>query len=119
MPMRQDCKFYESRSYPNGETVRKCDKDLAPEAPWRCPANCAGYERRYADMDWNLGTMVAPPTPEEPSSLEDGDSVAALLDSAEDIVNSAGPDILAEVQAERASQGGFKGRMRRLFRRDR
>ena len=37
MPMRQDCKFFESRTYANGETVRKCDLDLAPEAPWRCP----------------------------------------------------------------------------------
>ena len=108
--MRQDCKFYESRSYPNGETVRKCDKDLAPEAPWRCPENCSGYERRYADVNWNVGTLVAPPTPSEPSSLDDGDSVAALLDSAEDIINSAGPDILSEVEAERVSQQGLMGR---------
>src|SRR3546814_15216072 len=31
MPMRQDCKHFESRTYRNGETVRKCDLDLAPE----------------------------------------------------------------------------------------
>ena len=37
VPMRQDCKNFESRTYPNGETVRKCNLDLAPEAPWRCP----------------------------------------------------------------------------------
>ena len=42
MPMRTDCKNYESRTYPGGETVRKCNLDLAPEAPWRCPANCSG-----------------------------------------------------------------------------
>ncbi len=118
MPMREDCKFYESRSYPNGETVRKCDKDLAPEAPWRCPQDCPGYERRMADLNWNVGTMVAPPTPSEPESLGEDDSVAALLDSAEDIINSAGPGILAEVEAEREANSGLKGRLRRLFRRD-
>ena len=32
MPMRTECKNFESRSYPNGDTVRKCDLDLAPEA---------------------------------------------------------------------------------------
>jgi hypothetical protein len=116
--MRQDCKSYESRTYPNGDTVRKCDKDLAPEAPWRCPESCPGYERRYADMNWNRGTLVAPPTPAEPASLDDGDSVAALLDQAEDIINSAGPDIVAEVAAEKANQSGIKARVRRMFRRD-
>jgi len=46
MPMRQDCKFFESRTYPNGDTVRKCDLDLAPEAPWRCPENLNVYIKR-------------------------------------------------------------------------
>ena len=35
MPMRENCKFFESRSYPNGETVRKCDLDLAPDAMYQ------------------------------------------------------------------------------------
>ena len=30
--MREECKFFESRTYPNGDAVRKCDLDLAPEA---------------------------------------------------------------------------------------
>ena len=35
MGMRTDCKHYESRSYANGETVRKCRLDLAPgRAVW-------------------------------------------------------------------------------------
>ena len=51
MPMRTDCKNYESRTYPTGETVRKCNIDLAPEAPWRCPEDCAAYERRLADVE--------------------------------------------------------------------
>jgi len=33
--MRQDCRNFESRTYANGETVRKCNLDLAPDAPWR------------------------------------------------------------------------------------
>ena len=33
MPMREECKNYESRTYPDGETVQKCNLDLAPDAP--------------------------------------------------------------------------------------
>lgn len=101
--MRQDCKHFESRTYRNGETVRKCDLDLAPEAPWRCPADCPRYERRMADVNWAHGTLVTPETPDEPLDALDRDdgSVAALLDSAEEIVNAAGPEILAEVRQQR------------------
>ena len=114
--MRQDCKYFESRTYRNGETVRKCDLDLAPEAPWRCPEGCAAFQPRMADVNWSHGTLVTPPTPPAPV----GEGIAELLDAAEDIVNAAGPDILAEVEAERrrrAQEGG--GRLRRLLRRRR
>ena len=112
--MRQDCKQFESRTYPNGETVRKCNLDLAPEAPWRCPENCPKYERRMVDVNWSHGTLVTPKTPDEPPGLgADDGSIAALLDEAEDILNEAGPQILAEVQAEQARRRGW----RRLFRR--
>ena len=117
--MRQDCKYFESRTYPNGDAVRKCDLDLAPEAPWRCPDDCPKYTKRLADVNWSYGTMVTPPTPAEPESVGQDDSVAALLDAAEDIVNAAGPAIKAEVDQERAraaSRGGFLGR---VFRRKR
>lgn len=93
--MRTDCKYYESRTYASGETVRKCDLDLAPEAPWRCPANCAAFEMRLADVNWKHGTLLSPPTPPEPPGL--GEGAAELLDEAEDIVNAAGPEILAEL----------------------
>ena len=64
--------------------------------------------------------MVTPPTPDEPKSLGDDDSIAALLDEAEDIVNAAGPGIVAEVEAERweRENSGFFKRMKRRFRRD-
>lgn len=116
MPMRQDCKFFESRSYPNGDTVRKCDLDLAPEAPWRCPENCAGYVRRLADVNWAHGSLVTPETPPEPESLGDDDSIAALLDAAEDIINDAVPGTLADLEAERRKRQGGRGPGRRLRR---
>jgi hypothetical protein len=112
--MRVECKHYESRTYANGESVRKCDLDLAPEAPWRCPADCPKYERRLADVAWSYGSIVSPPTPDEPASLERGEDVAALLDEAENVLNDAGPGIMAEVAAEknRKSRWRRKGRRR-------
>ena len=122
MPMRQDCKYFESRSYPNGETVRKCDLDLAPEAPWRCPDDCSAYERRLVDVNWSHGTLVTPPTPEAPSSVGSDESIGALLDAAEDIVNEAGPRVLAELEKEKSRRrlrvgGGGKAKRRKRRRR--
>jgi hypothetical protein len=120
MPMREDCRHFESRTYANGDTVRKCDLDLAPEAPWRCPDDCAQYARRRADVAWQYGTAVAPPTPVEPDSVGEDDSVARLLDEAEDIINAAGPSIMAEVADERGRAGrSLFGRMKDRFRRKR
>jgi hypothetical protein len=117
MPMRTECKHFESRTYPNGDTVRKCDLDLAPDAPWRCPHDCPRYERRLADAAWTYGSLTAPATPVEPPGLDDG-SAAALLDAAEEILNAAGPRIKAEVSAEREAGTRRRG-LRRLFRRNR
>ena len=112
MPMRIECRHYETRTYAGGETVRKCDLDLAPEAPWRCPEDCPKYERRLAAVAWTQGSLVSPPTPEEPASVADG-TAAALLDEAEDYLNSVGERVRAEVEAEQARPRGW----RRLFRR--
>jgi hypothetical protein len=70
-----------------------------------------------ADVNWAHGTLVTPRTPDEPlDALDRADgSVARLLDEAEDIVNSAGPQIMAEVQAEQIR--GEEPRWRRWFRR--
>ncbi|MPY92826.1 MAG: hypothetical protein GEV08_07075 [Acidimicrobiia bacterium] len=115
MPMRQDCKHFESRTYRNGETVRKCDLDLAPEAPWRCPDDCPRYERRFADVNWAHGTLVTPPTPAEPPGLDHPDErVARLLDEAEEIINAVGPDVVAEVEDERRRRQPL---WKRMFRR--
>ena len=105
--------------------MRKCDLDLAPEAPWRCPADCASFTRRLADVNWSHGTLVTPPTPDEPlDALDRGDgSVAAVLDEAEDFLNSIGAQVVAEVAAEKAKRGPLgpdgqpQSRLKRLFRR--
>lgn len=116
MPMRQDCKYFESRTYPTGDTVRKCDLNLAPEAPWRCPDDCPKYTPRLADVDWRHGSLVVPPTPDAPDSLGEDESIADLLGAAQDIVNAAAPDILDEVEAERTRSQPL---WRRIFRRPR
>jgi len=108
--MRQDCKYFESRSYPNGDTVRKCDLDLAPEAPWRCPEDCSSFTKRRVDVNWSHGTLVTPETPDEPPGLGTDDSIAALLDAAEDVVNEAGARVMADLEAEKAKKGRFRRR---------
>jgi hypothetical protein len=119
MPMRQDCQYFESRTYANGDTVRKCDLDLAPEAPWRCPDACPSFTPRRVDIGWNYGTLVTPKTPDEP----DAEGIAELLDAAEDIINEAGPRVMADVHREREKQAakdaGVVGRIKAKFRRKR
>ena len=119
MPMREECKFFESRTYPNGEAVRKCDLDLAPEAPWRCPESCPAFQPRMSDVNWSYGTLVTPPTPPEPASLGTDDSISALLDSAEDIVNAVVEQTRAEVDREQQRNAPSKRPWSSWFRRKR
>ena len=114
MPMRHDCRHFETRTYSGGEAVRKCNLDLAPEAPWRCPASCPSFEIRVG-VGWTYGSMVSGATPEEPPGLDDG-SAAAVLDEAEDFLRSVGDEVLAEVRAEQAATQSRKRRW--PFRRD-
>ncbi|HEX5616037.1 MAG TPA: hypothetical protein VFZ83_12865 [Acidimicrobiia bacterium] len=107
MAMRVDCRHYESRTYASGEVVRKCRLDLAPEAPWRCPETCSGYERRTVDVGWHYGSLAEPLAAEPVPPPELGGDVAALLDAAEEIVNRAGME-LAEEEAARRSRAVFK-----------
>jgi hypothetical protein len=118
MPMREECKHFQSRTYADGEVARFCVLDLAPEAPWRCPDDCPSYERRLADAGWTHGSLIEPPVEEEPEFTP---AVAELLDNAEDIVNSAGPAIVAEEEQHRAKDEAPSGpwwkRMQTPFRR--
>lgn len=115
MAMREGCRHYESRTYGNGETVRKCNLDLAPDAPWRCPEHCPRFEVRL-DAGWTYGSMVNQAAPPDPPGLDDG-SAAAVLDEAEDIINAIGATVLADVHAEQRNQQSRQKGWRRLFRR--
>jgi hypothetical protein len=112
VPMREDCKHYQSRTYDTGEVVRFCELDLAPEAPWRCPEDCASYERRLAGAGWVTGSLVEPPVEDEP--VPGGADVVELLEQAEDIVDAVVPETVREVEKDdrrkdrRSSRGGSR-----------
>jgi hypothetical protein len=112
--MRTNCKFYESRTYPSGESVRKCDLDLAPEAPFRCPDNCPAFKPRMADIGWTYGSLQSDLGPAQPKGFDE--SAAALLDEAENIVNAVSPDVLAEF-SRHDRRPGLAGWLDRLERR--
>ena len=115
VPMRHDCRHYETRTYTSGETVHMCRLDLAPEAPWRCPADCPKFEVRGFDAGWTQGSLARKPMPPDPPRLDE--DTAALLDQAEDIVNSIGPEILAEHERVLERELRPPPFWRRLFRR--
>jgi len=106
VPMREECKHYQSRTYATGEVARFCELDLAPEAPWRCPDDCPSYVRRLADVGWVHGTLVEPAIEDEP----EGEDIGELLDEAEDIVNAVLPETLSEVEQVRAQESRSRGR---------
>jgi hypothetical protein len=95
--MREDCCHYESRTYDDGEVARFCTKDLAPEAPWRCPNPCAGYERiMMIQGNFEAGSLAgAPKVEDEPD--DPVDNIVDVLADAEAIVNAAAPDVIAEL----------------------
>ena len=98
--MREDCRHFQSRTYSDGEVARFCELDLAPEAPWRCPADCSRYEPDVGVGTFVTGSLVRPPVGDEPEG--DAGEIGELLDSAEEVVNAAGPAIVAEVEQERS-----------------
>ena len=118
MPMREDCRFYDSRTYGSGEVVRMCRLDLAPDAPWKCPEECAKFSRRTYDAGWTVAPLQPTPTPPQPPEIDDADA-AQLLDMAEDIINAAGPGIIEQVKRQRdgrrnpVARGADKLRKRR------
>jgi hypothetical protein len=107
--MREECKHFQSRTYASGEVARFCVLNLAPEAPWRCPANCPRYERRMADAGWVHGSLIEPPVEEEPSVP--AEEMAGVLEQAETVVERISSDALKEARAADARQA----RRRRWF----
>jgi hypothetical protein len=100
--MREDCRHFQSRTYDTGEVARFCVLNLAPEAPWRCPDGCPSYQRDIIDSSFEVGSLHRPDVEDEPD--EPGEDVASVLDEADSIVTAVGPEILAEVEAERAGR---------------
>ncbi len=102
--MRQDCKHFESRTFPNGDAVHRCKLDAAPEAPWKCPDECPLFEKRMMDAGWTVGSFAPPQSPAvEPEP--DAEGVAELLSELEGIVDEAAPDIIADVDKRNRSKG--------------
>jgi hypothetical protein len=97
--MREDCRHFESRTYPGGEVARFCVLDLAPEAPWKCPDDCSRYEHSLID-----GTFVTAPvshTDVEDEPEGSADDIEAVLDDAEAIVTDAELEVVREVEGKR------------------
>ena len=112
MSMREDCRHFESRSYPGGETARFCVLDLAPEAPWKCPDQCPKYEPSLIDGTFETGALT--PTPVEAEPDESPEDIEAVLDEAEDIVTRAGYDVVRDVERDTGARRWWPfGRRRR------
>ena len=99
MPMREDCRHFASRAYDDGEAARFCVLDLAPEAPWRCPENCAQYEQTVIDATFAQGSLAHSQVEDEPD--EKPEDIQDLLDDAEMIVEDAEPAVLAALDPKR------------------
>ena len=102
VPMREDCRHFQSRTYDTGEVARFCVLNLAPEAPWRCPEGCPSYQRDIIDASFVVGSLTRPAVEDEPD--DPPEDVASILDEADAIVTAAGPEILKEVEAERSGR---------------
>jgi hypothetical protein len=112
MTMREDCRHFESRSYPGGETARFCLLDLAPEAPWKCPDQCPKYEPSLIDGTFETGALTRTPVEAEPD--ESPDDIEAVLDDAEDIVNDAELDVMRDLDRDTGARRWWPfGRRRR------
>jgi hypothetical protein len=102
MAMREDCRYYETRTYNSGEVVRMCRLDLAPDAPWRCPDDCPKFSRRTFDAGWTVAPLTPKPPPPQPPEV--GHAASELLEAAEDIINAIGPEVLESVRKQRAGR---------------
>ncbi len=100
--MREDCRHFQSRTYDTGEVARFCVLNLAPEAPWRCPEGCDRYQPDIIDGTFVVGSLRRPQVEAEPE--EPAEDVADILAEANSIVTAAGPEIIHEVEAQRAER---------------
>jgi hypothetical protein len=106
MPMRENCRHYETREYDDGEVARFCTLDLAPEAPWRCPNNCPKFELSVADGSFETGSLEHTSVEAEPD--DDPDEIIGVLADVEEIVNAAEADVAADLDRTPAQRRGWK-----------
>lgn len=112
MPMREDCRHFESRTYDSGDVARYCVLGLAPEQPWRCPEDCDRYEPSLIEGGFAVGSLARPEVEAEPD--EAPDDAAAALEDAEAIVEAAEHDAVVDLQqAEGAGSRKWWQRRRR------
>jgi len=106
MPMRENCRHFESREYDDGETARFCVLDLAPEAPWRCPDNCPKFEPGLNDGSFQTASLESHTVESEPD--DDPEDIADVLRDAEQIVNEAAPSVVADLNDTSKPRRGWK-----------
>jgi len=114
MGMREECKHFQSRTYNSGEVARFCVLGNAPDQPWSCPENCVTYERRFADVGWQHGSLVDRPVEPQPETTATPEERRDVLDMASEIVNAVAPELInerraqLEEQAKREQRRGWK-----------
>lgn len=106
MPMREDCRHFESRTYDTGEVARYCVLGLAPEQPWRCPEHCDRYETSLIEGGMVTGPLDRPPVEAEPA--DDPQEIASVLEDAEAIVQAAEPDVLRDLDGATGPRKGWR-----------
>ncbi|MGC8498301.1 MAG: hypothetical protein ACP5OV_02230 [Acidimicrobiales bacterium] len=106
MPMREECKHFQSRTYASGEVARFCVLGNAPDQPWSCPEDCVTYERRLADVGWTHGTLVSRPVEPVPERSS-ADERRSVLAEADGIIEQVAPRLDEERQRdlERQARG--------------
>jgi hypothetical protein len=97
MGMREDCRHFESRVYDSGEVARFCVLGLAPEQPWKCPEDCAHYERSLIDSSFETTALARPVVEDEPDDTPD--NIEGVLADAEAIVEHEEFAALSEIEA--------------------
>ena len=107
MPMNEDCKNFQSRTYNSGEVARFCVLGLAPDAPWSCPENCQMYTKRLADAGWHRGNLIEPKLESRPEQINTQDA-DAVLDAAEELVNEVGPQVVSEFENKKNKKFSFR-----------
>ncbi len=117
MAMREECKHFQSRTYPSGDVARFCVLGNAPDQPWSCPSDCVTYERRFADVGWSHGSLVDQPVENAPTSNVPIDDRREILNWASEIVNAVAPELIEERRRELDDQHGRERRSWKFWRR--